>query len=255
MGGAPLQFEQAEFKGGAPGGRACGRCTRPIGEEYYEAGGHALCKACADDLGGRAGGKAAWLRGLWYGSGAALLGSIVWFAIIKILDMELGIIAVAVGLFVGFAVRKGSGGRGGWKYQALAMALTYASITAAYAPLVVTGMVEGARNSEAKKQKADQAAPAAAKAPAPDEPAPAPGAAAGHASGMSPFIAVPVFLVLVMGVALVAPFLGGAGNIMGLIIIAIALYEAWKINRRVDVSGPFRAGPAQPLPAAPAPGT
>ena len=33
-------------------------------------------------------------------------------------------------------------------------------------------------------------------------------------------------------------------NIIGLIIIAIGLYEAWKINKGVPVSGPFRFDPA-----------
>ncbi len=34
---------------------------------------------------------------------------------------EFGLIAVLVGLAVGIAVRKGSSGRGGWRYQVLAM--------------------------------------------------------------------------------------------------------------------------------------
>ena len=50
-------------------------------------------------------------------------------------DSEWGLVGIALGLFVGFAVRKGSGGRGGWRYQALAMALTYLSITASHVPI------------------------------------------------------------------------------------------------------------------------
>ena len=57
---------------------------------------------------------------------------------------------------------------------------------------------------------------------------------------------------LVLGLAFAAPFLGGTSNIMGILIIGIGLYEAWKINRRVPLSGPFRFGPATPpLMAAP----
>jgi hypothetical protein len=46
------------------------------------------------------------------------------------------------------------------------------------------------------------------------------------------------------GVALVAPVMGGFQNILGMIIIGIALWQAWKMNRRVDVrfTGPFAAG-------------
>jgi hypothetical protein len=253
QGGTPLQFEQAEFKGGegARGGRACGRCTRGIDDEYYEAGGHVLCKGCADELAGRAAGEGArWWRALLHGSGAAVLGTLVWFAIIKILDMELGLIAVAVGLFVGLAVRKGSRGRGGWKYQALAMALTYASITAAYAPFVVKGMFQAARKHHDQSSGKPVPSGAAAAGPTGTEAA---AAAPSAPPAMSAMVALPLFLLLVAGLALVSPFLGGASNIMGLIIIGIALYEAWKINRRVNVTGPFRATAPAPAAGPPAP--
>jgi len=49
--------------------------------------------------------------------------------------------------------------------------------------------------------------------------------------------------------ALAAPFLAGASNIMGIIIIGIGLYEAWKFNKRVIVNGPFKLVP-EPAPAA-----
>jgi hypothetical protein len=44
--------------------------------------------------------------------------------------------------------------------------------------------------------------------------------------------------------ALAAPVMGGFRNILGMIIIGIALWQAWKMNRRVDVkfTGPFTAG-------------
>ena len=48
-------------------------------------------------------------------------------------------------------------------------------------------------------------------------------------------------------VALVAPVLMGFDNILGLIIIGIGLYEAWKLNQRPPFAteGPFQVG-AQP---------
>jgi hypothetical protein len=47
--------------------------------------------------------------------------------------------------------------------------------------------------------------------------------------------------------ALVLPFLGGFQNLMGIVIIAIGLYEAWKVNRSTpfSVSGPFMVGEAR----------
>jgi hypothetical protein len=241
----PLQFDQAEFAGGQ-GSRTCARCSRASADEYFEARGQVLCRECAGALGG--GGKAPWWRAALYGAGAALAGTAVWFIIIKATDSEWGLVAIALGLFVGVAVRKGSGGRGGWKFQTLAMALTYMSITASHAPFLVAGLARGAQESTAKKAGTNEPEPAAAKQVAPDKAAAAP--VRPSAAGLF------LFLTIILALSFVAPFLGGSG-VMGLIIIAIALYEAWKINRRVPISGPFRAGPveggaASPPPAAPA---
>jgi len=55
-----------------------------------------------------------------------------------------------------------------------------------------------------------------------------------------------VALVAVLVLAMVLPFLAGIQNIIGLAIIAIGLYEAWKINKRVTpvIAGPFHASVA-----------
>ena len=41
------------------------------------------------------------------------------------------------------------------------------------------------------------------------------------------------------------PFLAGLKNIVGLVIIGFAMYEAWKINQKPKfvISGPFKIGP------------
>src|SRR4029078_3001781 len=98
-------------------------------------------------------------RALALGGAAALLGTIVWFAIIKLTNREFGLLAIGIGLLVGFAVRKGSRALGGWKYQVLAMVLTYASITASYVPLVLKGVADaGQKDNEPQtaKQSDDQ---------------------------------------------------------------------------------------------------
>jgi hypothetical protein len=51
-------------------------------------------------------------------------------------------------------------------------------------------------------------------------------------------------LVILLGIGVIyaLPFLAGFQNILGLIIIAIGLYEAWKLNQRakLTVAGPFK---------------
>jgi len=241
--GSGMQFDKVEGPGPAAP-PACAQCHRPL-DEYFALGGHMFCRTCI--AGFRAG--ASFWRALLYGAGAALVGTIVWFAILKLFNYELGIIGIVVGLFVGVAVRKGARGLGGWKFQALAMALTYVSITASYVPLVLKSVVDAADRDE-KKTKDEPVADGTANegAPAPGAPPVAEPAAKKPPAAVSGGAVAFAFLV-VFGIALAMPFLAGAGNFMGWIIIGIALYEAWKLNRRVPITGPFRFGGGLSVPA------
>jgi hypothetical protein len=60
-------------------------------------------------------------------------------------------------------------------------------------------------------------------------------------------------LLFLFGIALVLPFMGGVG-LLGWIMIGIALYEAWRLNRRVPITGPFQLGGALSVPAPVTPG-
>jgi hypothetical protein len=61
-------------------------------------------------------------------------------------------------------------------------------------------------------------------------------------------------LALLLAFACAAPFLAGVQNLMGLVIIGIGMYEAWKLNKRVPlvISGPHAIAPAPAPIAAPA---
>jgi hypothetical protein len=243
-----MQFDEVEHA--APeAARACAKCTRQITDEYFEVGGSVLCPACGAELRGGQGGAGPFLRAVAYGGGAAVLSTLVWYLIVKLTGYELGLIAVAVGLFIGFAVRRGSRARGGWKYQALAIALTYGSITASTIPFIIDAI-----RSESKKRASAEVAATDGKVDdktggkvddktdGKPEPAPAPASdrpdkplTAGDAA---------IGIAFLLGLALASPFLQGFDNILGILIIGFALYEAWKVNRRVPVNGPFRLGPA-----------
>src|ERR1041385_5246647 len=133
-----LQLDGAERAGQAPG-TACSFCQQPIAGSYYEINGRVACLGCRGQL------MAAWNRGspaqrfakaLGLGAAAAALGAGVYFGVEALTGYEFGLIAVVVGLLVGTAVRKGSRGRGGWRYQLLAMFLTYSAVVATDSTLI-----------------------------------------------------------------------------------------------------------------------
>ena len=47
---------------------------------------------------------------------------------------------------------------------------------------------------------------------------------------------------MLFGLMLALPFLSGIENIIGIVIIAIGVYEAWKINKRPAITGPHAVG-------------
>jgi hypothetical protein len=242
---AALQFQQAEYAA-APPTRTCYACRSNITDEYFERAGQLLCRACADQASGKQAGKGAFWRAAGWGLGAAILGTIVWF-LVRLTGYELGIVAIFVGVLVGKAVNKGARGASGWKYRALAIGLTYASITSSYVPEVMKGIAQSAKEHDKKAEEASTASKTkkgetAETAGDADKATPSPADAPDQAQ-MSPMLSVLVLAAVVFAIAFAAPFLAGLENIMGLIIIAIALYEAWKLTRPVPVTGPFKIAP------------
>jgi len=222
-----LSFERAEFEGQAPSALSCAFCNKPITGQYWQISTRTACEQCRDSIARQLGlsqSSSSFLRASGYGVAAGLAGCIVWIAIEKLFHIQIGFVAIGVGYLVGKAVRKGSGGLGGKRYQVLAIALTYAAIALASLP----DLLEAVAHSKASDSAANSAA-------------------AGPPS-LGGFIWA---CALLIGIALASPFLQGTENIMGLFIIGIGLYEAWKYTRpaTVQVLGPYSAvtPPAPPL--------
>ncbi len=224
-----LQFETAQTETAAP--PTCGACKQPISGSYFTVGGQIACERCKSELElalQQRPGFGGFVRATLLGSLAGAAGAAVWYGVRAATDYELGLIAIAVGYGVGVAVKKGSGGRGGPLFQALAIALTYFWIAANYIPDIAANLNE----------------PTAEEASA--------GELGASADGTSSNLEGPAFAVAVVVTALALPFLMGFENAIGILIIGFALYEAWKINKRVaiPVAGPFALGST----AAPQPG-
>jgi hypothetical protein len=235
-----LRFDQSAPGPGTP---ACARCQASIAEAYYEVNGHVVCSGCKTALKRAPAGSGAsrMLRATAFGLGGAVLGAGVYYAILAATGYEIGLVAILVGWLVGRAVQKGSNGAGGWAYQTLAVGLTYLAIVSTYVPFIFKSATEHGTNSTAAA-----VAPASA-APATDSvtvrPVVATVDSSAHRMTVGRFA---LGLVALVAIAAVAPFLAGFENILGLVIIGFALFQAWKMNRRVPlaITGPYAVGRA-----------
>ena len=245
-----LQFETAVSKGGAAAAFVCENCSRPILSTYYDVAGRKICAECRTQIGKlmeTPSGAGPFLTAGLFGLGAGIAGAILYYAVIAITNFEIGIVAIAIGYMVGWAVRKGAGG-GGRRFQVMAIVLTYAAVAMAYAPLAVKGAIE-ARRQEASSaglttgQNPSEAAPESAPAAAPE---PAPGSAPASAPVSSRSLVVA--LVLLAGLIAALPVIAVVGSMpSGLISAAIIFFgmqQAWRMTGKpsVEVTGPYRVG-------------
>jgi hypothetical protein len=249
-----LQFTTVEpgTASAAKASQDCLLCGQPIVSEYFAVGDKVLCPACgeranAPPTGSRFG---RFIKASLLGLIAGLAGALIWFAIRRVAHLEIGLVAILVGFMVGKAVRKGSGGQGGRGYQILAVVLTYCCICANYMPDVLEAAIAAMRDHE---PKAAAGAEDNAKANAELTSDPAEGIQKVELANKRrdevtlarALLAVVVLLALLFAVSLAAPFLAGASNLIGLLIIGFALWEAWKFNayRPLPISGPYRLAP------------
>lgn len=258
-------FERLEGARDGEPATTCKACGTPIRHVYFKLNDEVVCAPCKSRAveafsGGSPLGRFA--RAAGFGALAAAGGALLWYAIGQWTGREFGLIAVVVGLMVGGAVRWGCRRRGGWAYQALAMFLTYASIVSTYIPQIVEAVMERdaeavASAGEGPGAEAEAAERTALAAETQEEDAAADKAvlASEDNGGASRPTEEDVGLKgVVLGagallaLAFIAPFLGGFENFLGWVILAIALYEAWKLNRRgaLAVEGPFRLAGSRP---------
>jgi hypothetical protein len=132
-------FEKVEYGAGI-GHTAdkCVRCRQPLNGRFYLFNGEPLCELCAHAAADAPaeGGDAAFLQAMLTGLGAAVAGCILYAAVEVITGWTIGYVALAVGWLVGKAIKLGSGGMGGRRYQIVAAIYTYCSVS--FANLLVT---------------------------------------------------------------------------------------------------------------------
>ena len=243
-----MQFDQAELDEEVSQKFECSFCEAPLVSSYFELNGQPACEACrykVEAAMAKKPGMSGFFKAALAGLGAALVGAGIYYAVLALSGYEVGLVAILVGFLVGRAVRWGSKGRGGRSYQVLAVFLTYFAIVGTYIPLMIEEYMK--ENPAETEQAAASAQPAAA-----GQQAGAETGAETEEMGVGGFF-LGIGLLLLLAAAI--PFLAGIENILGIVIIAFGLYEAWRHNKHavLDVSGPFQVGrlaAPQPEPAA-----
>ena len=236
--GAPLQFDrEVVASGSSPSATVprfvCRGCRKTIDTEYFQVNGHVFCGRCRNLVEAAAetprGTGPLIVAGL-FGLGAGIAGAAIYYAVIAIAHLEIGIVAILIGYMVGYSVRKGAGGRGGLRFQILAAALTYASVALAYSPLALSRIA-----SPARAAKTRSASPATADVERVTVERPTPGRMLLNLGALSAFVAaLPVLVVLGS-----FPF-----GLISAIIIFIGMRQAWLMTAaaKLNILGPYRVG-------------
>lgn len=241
---APLQFDRAvatDPVARSAGGVTCSFCRHAIADAYFTVNDKPVCRNCkasiehavAQSRTRRAFGKA-----FAFGLGAALAGAAIYYAVLALLNLQIGIVAIAIGYMVGYAIRKAVRG-GGRRYQILAACLTYFAIGVAYVPVLMTSA--GAKN-RAVKAAADTTAVkrVAATGDSLAVSASAPQSGFGFAAGIAALIAIALILPVVTVVTTLP------SGLLSAIIIGIGIRVAWRMTAAAPLvfAGPLEVGRA-----------
>ncbi len=254
-----LQFDEAELPSSAASDThaECSTCHSEIHDAYYTVNGSVVCENCRHGL------EHAWyggsriarlIKALALGSGAALIGALIYYLIFRFTGYNIGLVAILVGYMVGRGVNMGSGNRGGLGYQFLSLFLTYAAISLMLLPIAIEEFVKNPPPDDPAgvaaavgpdgKVVPEAEAPKAAEANAAGGPAQKPFDAGGFAAALGVLIgfAVAMSFALPVAVAIQSPMSG--------LIFAFGLFQAWSLNQRrvLAFAGPFQvgAGPTHP---------
>jgi len=222
-----------------PTAAICTACQTTLDTEYYSVNDHAVCSSCRDGIEQAAQTpRGAWpfIRAGLFGLGAGIVGAAIYYAVIALANLEIGIVAILIGYMVGYSVRRGAGGRGGRRFQVLAIALTYGAVALAYTPVLITAAVDREKTDTASaitRNTGAAPAPTALGDRANDEP-----------SAGSAFIGLIFALAVVAALPVIMVFGTLPSGLISAAIIFFGMRQAWAMTGvpSLRISGPYRVG-------------
>jgi hypothetical protein len=260
--GAPLQFDRVETgqadqaaRSAAPAsGVPCQGCGLTIRTTYFSLGNATICGRCRASFEQSIEAAQSWpafFKACLFGLVACVAGAIVYYGVIAITNLEIGLVAILIGYMVGFAVRKATGGFGGLRYQVLAMALTYFAVSLAYTPLVFKAGTESdqAEMSVTKTTFAAPAVPTEAEAtatPATTRTTEQIEMPAERVTLAGFFRALGALAVFLLALPILSVVYSMPSGIISAAIIGFGMRQAWRMTAasNLEVTGPYRVGAA-----------
>jgi hypothetical protein len=221
----------------------CTACHAAIPTEYFQINGKVFCGRCrrtVESFAETPRGIGPLATAGLFGLAAGIAGAAIYYAVIAIAHLEIGIVAILIGYMVGYAVRRGARARGGRRFQILAVVLTYVSVAFAYTPLVFQQARAGRNTQNEQASTMTDGRPGATASGGSRQP-----------SGVSRQRSGGSFL---FGWVLLAGFVGALPVLMivgsfpsGLIsafIIIIGMRQAWRMTGApsFEILGPYRVG-------------
>jgi hypothetical protein len=242
------QFGTAEY---APklGTDVCKACNQGIAGHYYRVNGSLACERCVDQFKNQIpkDTHAVFVRGLAFGIAGAILGLILYSGFSIITGIEIGYVALAVGWLIAKAIKMGSRGIGGRRYQVAAVALTYAAVSVSAIPIYFAQLNKEEIQKSSRTEPAPSANPGAA--------TPSEGSSPSTANTPSPTDKPKVNLLkalgLLMALGLASPFLeleNPLNGALGLLILFVGMNIAWRLTAgpKIEILGPFAANASAP---------
>ena len=209
--GSTPQFNTAEYSSAE---EVCKSCKQPLTGDYYRLNGMTACASCTQQVKGQMpiDTQPAFLKAIVFGIGAAVLGCALYAGFTIVTSIYIGIVSLAVGWLIGKAMKAGSGGIGGKRYQIVAVALTYLAVSMAEVPIRLHFTGEGLSELSDPSRLGEFLGKGLA----------------------SPFS------------DLKNPFNG----LLGLVILYVGMQIAWKLTAgpKLEILGPFRASSVGTLP-------
>lgn len=136
-----LQFDKAEFDSSVSA--SCAFCKRPGLTSYFDINGKVTCDACRAKIAAQVAPEdVPYAQAFLLGLGAAIVSGVAYGFTRKLTGANIGLVSVAVGWFVGTAVRRGAGQVGGRPQQVMAVLLSYLAVAASFLPVVVPAYLE-----------------------------------------------------------------------------------------------------------------